>query len=339
MRIPTRLMAFPALLLTPLVAVAQQPGQAGAPAAPAGQPVINLPGPIDSPQDILESARMAFVLADADGNGLISQQEATDAATLLVGGLFFRADLDGDGIVTQEEANQIREQVFQQRPVLRFVFDRANRDNTPEGVEPEPGTTPDEVAQAIGGLIDTNRDSQIQAAEVRQIVQTGVQALFNAGDIDRDGQLSPAELNATMYGAIRAGFQVAFDAADKDNTGFLTKEQFAEALVQPSYTVFDILDRDLDGRLTPEELEMAAQIAISELDKLTIDIPRNSPANVISSGRLPQGADLSTPAATNQPAAGTTPAPGQPAPAAGQAVQPPARTLPAATGTGAPQPR
>lgn len=337
MKVSMRILALPALMVAPLSASAQQPGQAAAPGVQAGQPVINLPGPIDSPQDILESARMAFVLADADGNGLISQQEATDAGNLLVGGLFFRADANGDGVVSREEANQVREQLFQQRPILRFVFDRASRDNTPEGVEPQPGTNPEEIAQAINSLIDADGDNEIQASEVRQLVQTGVQTLFNAGDADRDGQLSPAELNATMYGAIRAGFQVAFDAADTDNTGSLSKEQFAEAMVQPAYTLFDILDRDLDGQLTAEELEMAAQIVASQIDKLTIDVPRNSPANVLGSGRLPQGADLNPArrpgqgqpvAAPGQPVA----APGQPA----QAVQPPARTLP---GTIAPQPR
>lgn len=314
-------MVAAALMIAPLSATAQQPAADTQP----GQTVSHLPGPIGSPQDVLESARMAFVLADADGNGMISQQEAIDAASLVIGGWFFRADLDGDGVVTRQEVEQIREQVFQQRPILRFVLDRARRDNTPEGVDATQNPTPEQIAQDLGSLLDTNNDNQIQAAEVRQAIQVGVEALYTAADTDRDGQLSPAELNAVMYGAIRAGLQAAFEAADTDNTGALSKEQFAEAMVQPAYTVFDILDRDLDGQLTLQELETAARIALDQLEKLSIDVPRNSPANVIGSNRLPRGADLTT----------TRPDPSQ-----GQLVAPPvqapARTLP---GGVAPQPR
>lgn len=314
-----------ALALAPLTASAQQPGQpqpgqSQLPGVQPGQPVMNLPGPIDSPQDILESARMAFVMVDADGNGAISQEEATNAGYLLVGGLFFRADADGDGVVTREEADQVREKVLQQRPILRFVFDRASRDNTPEGVEAPAGTTtsPEEIAKTIGSLLDANNDNQIQATEVRQAVATSIEGLFGVADTDRDGQLSPAELNAAMYGAVRAGVQTAFQLADQDGSGALSKEEFAQAMVQPAYTAFDILDRDLDGQLTSQELEMAAQIAVDQLDKLTVDVPRNSPVNVIGSGRLPQGSDVEI----TLPGRG-----GQPGQQPGQ----PARTLPATT--------
>ncbi len=310
-------LATAALAFGPAAAMAQQAApnaDANTPGVGAGQPVVNLPGPIDSPQDVLESARMAFVLADANGDGQISQKEANDAANLLVGGLFFRADADGDGKVTKEEANTAREEALRRQPVLRFVLDRASRNNAPEGAaNAAQGTNPQQAAQALASMLDANNDGSLQANEVRQVVQTGVQTLFTAADTNRDGQLSPSELNAAMYGAVEAGLQAAFQAADQDKSGSLNKEEFSQAIVQPSYTVFDILDRDLDGQLTPRELNQAARIAAQQIEKMTVDVPANSPVNVIGSGRAPQGTDITLP--------------GQPA----QAAQPaqPARTTPA----------
>lgn len=322
MKTKTTTLLVTALFAAPWAADAQQPAPRTAPdQAPGvrtGQPVVNLPGPIDSPQDILESARMAFLMVDADGDGLISQEEATSAGHLLVGGLFFRADADGDGVVTREEAEQVRQQILQQKPILRFVADRAGRDNTPEGDSSQAGTSPEQAAQAFWNLLDGNNDGQLQASELRKAVQTGVEGLFTAADSNRDGQLSPAELNAAMYGAAQAMLQVPFQAADKDNSNSLSKEEFAEAIVQPAYTVFDILDRDLDGQLTMQELETAARIALRELDRLQIDVPRNSPANVIGSGRLPSGTGLNAPTAI-QPGRAPQAQPLQP----GQPVAPP----------------
>ena len=54
-------------------------------------------------------------------------------------------------------------------------------------------------------LVDTNNDGQLQATELRQTVQTGVQGLYAAADTNRDGQLTPTELNAAIAGMIQAG--------------------------------------------------------------------------------------------------------------------------------------
>ena len=64
----------------------------------------DVPGPIDSLQDLQDTGRMIFKLVDENNDGQISQKEAVDAGNLAVGGLFFRADANGDGVVTQDEA-------------------------------------------------------------------------------------------------------------------------------------------------------------------------------------------------------------------------------------------
>src|SRR5262245_24559640 len=84
----------------------------------------DLPGPIDSVQDLESMGKMLFKLADTNNDNLISQKEAVDAGNLLAGGFFFRADTNGDGTVTQAEATAAREALFNQKPLLRFVFQR-----------------------------------------------------------------------------------------------------------------------------------------------------------------------------------------------------------------------
>ena len=160
-------------------------------------------GPVQSIQDLQDSAKMLFKLADTNNDGQISQKEATDAGNLLVGGFFFRADANGDGTLTPEEAKQARDTLFAQQPLLKLVLRKgqANRHRSrttrrrrgqPSN---DPATTAKQLAanpeQTIGNLLDTNHDQKIQATEVRQAVQSGVQALFSIADTNQDGQLSP----------------------------------------------------------------------------------------------------------------------------------------------------
>ena len=86
-------------------------------------------GPIDSIADLQDTAKMLFKLADTNNNGQISQKEATDVGNLLVGGFFFRADANGDGVLTPQEATQARETLFAQQPLLKFVLQRAKSPN------------------------------------------------------------------------------------------------------------------------------------------------------------------------------------------------------------------
>src|SRR5271165_4275130 len=82
-------------------------------------------GPIQSIQDLEDTAKMLFKLADTNNDGQISQKEAVDAGNLLVGGFFFRADTNGDGVLSPEEARAAREQLFRQQPLLKYVLEKA----------------------------------------------------------------------------------------------------------------------------------------------------------------------------------------------------------------------
>lgn len=290
-----------ALAATSGLATAQAPAQAPrtapAPAQANDHAPGDLPGPIDSLNDLEQTGRMLFKVADTNNDGSISQKEAIDAGNLMVGGFFFRADQNGDGILSQDEAKQARESLFKQQPLLRYVVEHGKAAAKGEKGGNDAGTDP---AKAIGGLLDTNNDKQIQATEVRQAVQTSVQGFFGFADTNRDSQLSTTEINAAIIGVARTAAQAMFQQADADRNGSLSRAEFDKAIIEPANMAFAILDADSDGQLSPQEAQQARQIVMSQLKMLIVPEPANSARNLIRSGAKPdQIAPVpTTPAAT-----------------------------------------
>jgi Ca2+-binding EF-hand superfamily protein len=252
----------------------------------------DLPGPIDSIQDLQDSAKILFKMADTNNDGQISQKEATDAGNLLVGGFFFRADTNGDGSLSPEEARAAREQLFRQQPLLRYVFEKARPQNAgnvaPGGANTQAGQIAQNIAanpvQAIGNLLDTNHDRKIEASELRQAVQQGVQTLFQVADANQDGQLSPAELNRAVNEAARTAVQVAFQTADTDRNGAISLDEFDRALTEPAHAAFRVLDANNDNQISLEELQRAQQIIGDQIRRLQVPEPANSLQNQIRNG-------------------------------------------------------
>jgi Ca2+-binding EF-hand superfamily protein len=280
-----------------MIASAAMMGTARAEDAP------ELPGPIDSLGDLQDTAKMLFKSADVNNDGLISQQEAVDAGNLMVGGFFFRADADGDGKVTKQEADQAREALFTQRPILRFIFQRADEAAAAQG-------TKDDIHQAAQkalAAVDSNSDGAIDAKELRQAVNTGVQSLFLTADTNGDGQLTPGELNQAVIEVGRAALQAGFRTADLDNDGAINRDEYNKAIVNPAGVVFRILDANNDGKLTPQELNSGMKIVVKELQNLQVPEARETiPEKAI---KAIQNAPAGSPAA---PAAAPAPAAAQP---------------------------
>jgi len=270
----------------------------------------DLPGPIDSLDDLQDTAKMLFKLADDNNDNQISQQEALDVGNMVVGAYFFRADKNGDGTVTQDEMREARDKALAQRPLLRILLTRA-RTNDPQAAQ-----TARNAGQSILSVLDTNNDRQIQATEMRQMVQTTVQGVFAAGDTNRDGQLNPSEINAAMAGAARSAMQVAFQQADSDGNGQLSQAEYDKSIVQPANAVFKALDTNNDNQLSQQELQAAERILASQLRRLHVPEPANSPRNLIDSGRTPAEAapvpNFNRPATRPAPGTAPAPAPGQP---------------------------
>jgi len=234
-------------------------------------------GPIDNLGDLQDAAKMAFKMADANNDGQISQKEAVDAGNLLVGGFFFRADANGDGKVTKEEGDQARENLLNQRPILRFVLQRAEQETAAQGAKPEL----DQAGKNIKNAIDSNGDGALDATELRQAVQTGVQSMFLASDRNGDGQLSPAEINGAAVEMGRAGLQAAFQNADADKNGAVSREEFDKAIVNPANVVFRVMDANNDGQLSNDELQSGVRVIVGELRNLQVPEPANSIPNQV----------------------------------------------------------
>ena len=268
----------------------------------------DIPGPIDSLQDLQDTGRMLFKLVDENNDGQISQKEAVDAGNIAVGGLFFRADANGDGVVTQDEARQARDTFLAQKPMVRFLIQRA------KSSQPQPTAGTPNPAAVFMGLVDANNDKQLQATEVRQAVQTTVQGLFAAADTNRDGLMSPVEVNAAIVGAVKAAQQASFQAADLNGDGQISKEEFNKALTDPANAAFAILDANNDGQLSQQELQSAGRIIENQIKRTALPEPPNSLRNLIRTGQKPeQVAPVPTIPVQVRPTPGTAPAHRDPA--------------------------
>jgi len=283
-----------------------------------------LPGPIDSVEDLQSTGKMLFKMADVNNDGQISQKEATDVGNLLVGGFFFRADANGDGVVSREEAQQARDMLLRQKPILRIALERASQRRSAQPGQPaEAGQRNAQVQNSMRGimtLIDANNDGQLQATEVRQTVQTGVQGVFASADTNRDGQLSPGELNAAVVAMVQAAGQASFQVADKDGNGALSLEEFDQSIIEPAHTVFRIIDANGDNQLSQQEVQAAQRTIASQLRMF--NMPESSGAlgrrigNTSQPGSAPAFGSPTSPARTT-PAA--PPQPRRPAPPASPA--------------------
>jgi len=285
------------------------PGQnQGQPGGAADRQAGDIPGPIDSLNDVQDTGRMLFKVADTNNDGQISQKEATDAANLIVGGFFFRADQNGDGTLSQDEAKAAREALFAQQPLLRYVIQKGQFQAQQAG-----NAAAANPAATVGNLLDSNNDKQLQAAEVRQAVQTAIQGLYAAADTNRDGQMSPTEINAAIIGAARTAAQAAFQQADSDRNGSLSRDEFNKSITEPANAIFGIFDANNDGQISQDEAQGAQRIIGSQLRNLMVPEPANSARNLIRTGTSPDQVapvpNLPVPNTTGAAAPGTAPAP------------------------------
>lgn len=222
-------------------------GNAGNQAQPTT--AVDLPGPIDTPRDLQDTAKMLFMMADANHDGQISKKEANEAGYTVVGGLFFRADANGDGKVTQEEARTVREEVMKQNPMLKLVF------QTTKQQAGNQATNPETVIQTVSNLLDTNNDKQLTAPELRKAVETVTDTLYGVADTNRDGQMSAAEVNAATVALARDAGRLAFRVADGDGNGQISKDEFEKAIIEPARVVFGVIDSNNDGQLSADEAQ------------------------------------------------------------------------------------
>ena len=245
---------------------------------------------IDSVQDLQDFGKLLFKLADTNNDNLISQKEAIDAGNLLVGGFFFRADTNGDGTVTPQESQAAREALFNQRPLLRFIFQKGQ-----SAIQERGGSNSiNQGKMTVMNLLDANHDGNFSAAELRQAVQNSVQTLFMSADRNGDGQLEPAELNQAVVDLGRTAVQTAFNSADQDRNGAVSEAEFDKAIMNPAHVLFKIFDANNDGQISADEMRSGMQIVIRELKSMKVPEPANSLNNQLQ--RLNNAPQAGTPA-------------------------------------------
>jgi Ca2+-binding EF-hand superfamily protein len=275
----------------------------------------DLPGPIDSLGDLQDTGKMLFKLADTNNDNRISQKEAVDAGNLLAGGFFFRADANGDGTVTADEARAAREALYNQKPLLRFVFQRTQQETQRQGNQAQAA----QAKQTVMTLLDPNHDGNISGPELRQAVQTSVQSVFLMADKNGDGQIDPNEVNAAMVDAGRAAVQTAFNAADTDRNGAISQAEFDRAIINPARVVFRIFDANNDNQISADEMRSGMQILGRELQAMKVPEPANPLRNQFRQ---------QTASPVPVPASGTTVVPVQPVTPAPAPAVPPTTTIP-----------
>jgi Ca2+-binding EF-hand superfamily protein len=232
----------------------------------------DLPGPIDSIEDLQDVGKMLFKLADTNNDNRISQKEAVDAGNLLAGGFFFRADANGDGTVTPDEARAAREALFNQKPLLRFIFQRSESALAQEGG----AAAVNQQKTSLMNVLDSNHDGNVSATELRQAVQTSVQSLFLTVDRNGDGQLDPAEVNQAMGDMGRIAVQTAFNAADTDKNGAVSQAEFDKAIMNPAHVLFKIFDANNDNQISADEMRSGMQILVREFRSMQVPEAPNS---------------------------------------------------------------
>jgi len=268
---------------------------------PAQQP-FQQPHPLTTPagglKEMQDISRIFFKLADDNNDGQISQQEAVDVGNQIAGGYFFRADKNGDGTVSPDEARQARESFLASKPWLRYAVETA------KASKPATGNQGSNILSTLAATFDTNNDKKLEASELRQAIQTTVQGEFAVADTDRNGQLTPAEVNAAVAGMTRQAADMAFRQADTDGNGQISQAEFEKSIVEPARTAFKIIDLNHDGQISQQEAQTARQVIMANLRALNFPEPSNSPRQQVNRA-------LGSPTQPGQPVAPAAPPPGR----------------------------
>jgi Ca2+-binding EF-hand superfamily protein len=177
-------------------------------------------------------------VADSNGDGKISRDEATSALNFVVGGFFFRADADGDGKITAEERKAARADFAKNHPELEnLMLTFAN-------------STP---VQTLVSNLDANVDQTLDLKQTRATIRGTVDGIFDAVDKNSDDIITVDEADRGFNVGAAALGRAAFAKADADNDGKMTLQEFQSSLQGTLKRAFEAADANDDGKLTDDE--------------------------------------------------------------------------------------
>ena len=103
---------------------------------------------------------------------------------------------------------------------------------------------------------DKNKDSRVSREEARE----GMDRMFAEADTNKDGFISTEEMQAhhrAMREQFRQSMRDYWKKADIDGDGALSKAEAETAKMPRLLRDFDKLDKNKDGKLTPDEMAAA----------------------------------------------------------------------------------
>lgn len=179
----------------------------------------------------------AFVGLDANQDGKIERSEAETQLNMLVGAVFFQADADGDGVVSADEARDVAASMPALSRVLGAVTGQMSGESI-DALEARIGVTwgesisaaqareaTERAVDALFGAVDKDGDGAISRRELHEGAAAFAARMatnaFEKADANGSGTLDASEFEAAMLVPARA----AFAAADVNEDGELTPDE------------------------------------------------------------------------------------------------------------------
>jgi Ca2+-binding EF-hand superfamily protein len=214
----------------------------------------------------LNAAREAFEKLDADGNGqlegdeVLALREALGMRNRKAEALFKQMDENGDGRVLRYEYKGEDEEFFRLDEngdgLVTLSEMLKGKAPAPKGAVPTKQKAESVLADDLFKEWDRDEDGQLAPDEFK-----GSREIFDRLDKDGDGYLSSAELRpaaAAPKGARPAAAEeppaAKTPSAAKGVLGAIAREEF-----KGPQSLFDQIDANKDGSLSPEELDAYRQ--------------------------------------------------------------------------------
>lgn len=209
--------------------------------SPAAKLSVAGVGACQASTDLTAMASRLAELADANGDGKVSREEAQSAMNFIVGGAFFRADANGDGKITPEEGHKARAEITSRYPALGTLMTQTRN------------ATGESPFRALARVVDVEYGKTLTLDEARQAVRGAADDLFKVADRNHDAIITREEVIDMAWERARTLGADAFATADSNKDGFINTNEFQGLINRSSKPLFDAADTDKDGKLSKRE--------------------------------------------------------------------------------------
>lgn len=212
-------------------------GHKTAETVPASVEVANV-GRVQVAPELQKAASWAMAVADSNGDGKITRDEANGALNFVIGGFFFRADADADGKITPQERKEARADFAKDHPEVEYLLTTFAQNA---------------AVKTLMTSLDVNFNQTIELKQTRSTIREAVDGVFDSLDKNSDETISASEASRGLHVAAAALGRAAFMKADADGDGEMTLAELRTSLDAPLKRAFEAADSNDDGKLTDGE--------------------------------------------------------------------------------------